>query len=113
MPANKEDDILKLYSYLKDEKKTKEIGSNILKAMIRDMIRAKLGYSGINGSGGPGIWGDVWVRYDWIDVRTPTLGVGVQHEVSKALSEIAADAKLTDEELRIAKELGVLKKEEE
>jgi hypothetical protein len=41
------------------------------------------------------------------------LGVGVQHEVSKALSEIAADAKLTDEELRIAKELGVLKKEEE
>jgi hypothetical protein len=35
--------ILKLYDYLKDGNKTKEIGSKILKAMIIDMIRSKLG----------------------------------------------------------------------
>jgi hypothetical protein len=115
MPSNKEEKILKLYNYLKDENKTKEIGSKILKSMIIDMLRAKLGY----------IDKDITVPWNrgpyWLDIGTPWKDIispwidrwsdelSFKNEVSRTLSEITAEVELTDEELRIARELGLLK----
>lgn len=123
MSSNSEEKILKLYNYLKDENKTKEIGSKILKSMIIDMIRSKLGYIDKDearnllidtnpGGGGGGVWlqvGPVWIRTippAWANGYGPN---PPPLHVQRTLSEIAAEVELTDEELRIARELGVLK----
>ena len=116
MSSNTDEKILKLYNYLKDENKTKEIGSKILKSMIMDMIQSKLGYfdkyEARNGGGG--FWlkvGPVWIRSAWENSAWAN-GYGPNPpplHLQRTLSEIAAEVELTDEELRIARELGVLK----
>jgi hypothetical protein len=117
MSSDREEKILKLYKYLKDENKTKEIGSKILKSMIIDMLRSKLGYID-KGISVPWNRGPSWldIGQPWKDVISPWLDqwsdVIFKNEVSRTLSELAGEVELTDEELRIARELGVLKKAE-
>jgi|SRR5690349_4665141 hypothetical protein len=117
MPAERENMIIKLYEYLKDENKTKEVGSKILKSMIIDLLRSKLGYmeQGITSweRRGPG-WIDI--GHPWGDVISPWKDVwekvlSSNSEVNKTLSDLAVEVQLTDEELLIAKELGVLEKD--
>jgi hypothetical protein len=116
MSSNKEEKILKLYNYSKDENKTKEIGSKILKSMIIDAIRSKLGYID-KGITLPWNRDPFWIDIGqpWKDVISPWIDrwsdvLFFKNEVSRTLSEITAEVELTDEELRIARELGVLKK---
>lgn len=111
MSSDREKKILKLYAYLKDENKTKEIGSKILKAMITDILRSHSGHTIERRR--PPIWGRVWVDETWLDIGATSLTDGAQNELSKTLAEISGETELTEEELRIAKELGILKNNED
>jgi hypothetical protein len=155
MSFQSSDKTLKLYNYLKDMNKTNEVGNKILKSMVIDMLRNKLGYidqeyytrsvptrteyvgqpateevvetvieRGVPSwqriqwskliiewgrAGPPPGGGGGWVRLGDPWVRSAPLMPGLGPEVRKALEELAGEAQLTEDELKIARELGILK----
>jgi hypothetical protein len=112
-------EVTKLYSILSDDNKQKQIGRDIIKALVTDILQSKLA----SPSGTASLTNEqrdlpnemrssVWVRMG-TPVITHRRNIKVEEqrrrgELSKTLGKLFGEATLSDEEIRIAKELGIL-----
>jgi hypothetical protein len=112
-------EVTKLYSILSDDNKQKQIGRDIIKALVTDILQSKLA----SPSGTSSLTNEqrdlpnemrssVWVRMG-TPVITHRRNTKVEEErrrgeLSKTLGKLVGEATLSDEEIRIAKELGIL-----
>jgi hypothetical protein len=124
------DDVTRLYGLLKDADRSKAIGDSIIKALITDLLRARLGFSGA--AAGAGVGGGVDVRAGhWERVSSwdrsihwervviqsgppvdpgdpsPTRSMESVPEVTKAVERILAAVRLSDDERRIIRDLDI------
>jgi hypothetical protein len=77
-------DVAKLYDLLRDAQKQQQIGHQVLKAVIIDVLRSKAGGTEL-----------VWILRHW----------GPQSCVVAVLQELVDDVSLTEDERRILEEL--------
>jgi hypothetical protein len=127
-------DIIKLYSMLSKSDKQKQVGNNVIKCLIKNILSSKLGAKPSKSKDGKLYYnytkeGSVWLRWGplWLkripiipkrQTRKVTRPTRLRHTGSAgrevrqpgridATNDII-ESKLTKEEKRIAKELGIL-----
>jgi hypothetical protein len=106
-------DVTKLYEMLKSAEQQREVGNRVLKALIIDILRSKLGYISritVPWHRGPSwldAWADSWYRTwtdSWSDTISPALAAH-GGRLEKVLQQLVGDVTLSDEERRILEEL--------
>lgn len=111
-------EVVKLYSMLSDSDKQKQIGHDIVKALVSDILQAKL----FSPSAAHlteeqrDLPNDIRSSSVWVRVGTPVIthrrNTQVEErrdgELSKTLAKLVGHVTLSDEEIKIAKELGIL-----
>jgi hypothetical protein len=106
-------DIVKLYGLLADSEKQKKIGSRIIKSILINILRSKLGLPQHEGRNETLYEtqpeGAIWLRIgppSWLR-RTPGIAARTaeEHEVPESVDV----SKLSEEEKKIARELGIIK----
>jgi hypothetical protein len=127
-------DIIKLYSILSKPDKQKQVGNNVIKCLIKNILSSKLGAKPTKSKGGKLYYnhtkeGSVWLKWGplWLKRipiipkrqtqkvtratrlrRTGSAGKDVRQPGRIDANEDIIKSKLTKEEKRIAKELGIL-----
>jgi|SRR6516225_1409569 hypothetical protein len=105
-------DIRRLHALLSDADRIKAIGENIIKALIADVLRSKLGFDSPDGRY-PLPWLDHWedVAPPWQDLWSDTIWnrtiARVPPAIAKLFQEILTDVSLSEDELRIVRELNL------
>jgi hypothetical protein len=110
MPGSSRDDVdvTKLYEMLKSPEQQREVGNRVLKGLIIDILRSKLGYMPritVPWHRGPSwfdAWADSWYR-TWTDSWSDTIALGSR--VDTILQQLVGDVTLSDDERRILEEL--------
>jgi hypothetical protein len=86
-----------------DDSGTKALGEAIIKALITDVLRARLGYSDSRRIVAGTEWRQSWDRtYHWDRVVVTALT-----EVSRVIQGLVADVSLSDDELEVVKQLDI------
>ena len=111
MPGSNRDDVdvTKLYEMLKNPEQQREVGNRVLKGLIIDILRSKLGYQpriSLPWHRGPSwfdAWADSWYR-TWSDMWHDTI---VPHTggFDAIIQQLVGDVTLSDDERRILEEL--------
>jgi hypothetical protein len=110
MPGSSRDDVdvTKLYEMLKSPEQQREVGNRVLKALIIDILRSKLGYMPritVPWNRGPSwfdAWADSWYR-TWTDSWSDTIAHAGRFDT--ILQQLVGDVTLSDDERRILEEL--------
>jgi len=117
MPDRRQDDVdvTKLYEMLKSAEQQREVGNRVIKALIIDILRSKLGNTSsiapspsiINlpwhrGPSWLDAWADSWYR-TWTDSWSDSILARGRFE--NVLQQLVGDVTLSDEERRILEEL--------
>ena len=112
MPGSSRDDVdvTKLYEMLKSPEQQQDVGNRVLKALIIDILRSKLGYMPRMITvpwhrGGPSwfdSWADSWYR-TWTDTWSDTIALGGRFDT--ILQQLVGEVTLSDDERRILEEL--------
>jgi hypothetical protein len=110
MPGSSRDDVdvMKLYEMLKSPEQQREVGNRVLKGLIIDILRSKLGYMPritVPWHRGPSwfdAWADSWYR-TWTDSWSDTILQGGRFDT--ILQQLVGDVTLSDDERRILEEL--------
>ena len=110
MPGSSRDDVdvTKLYEMLKSPEQQREVGNRVLKGLIIDILRSKLGFMPritVPWHRGPSwfdAWADSWYR-TWTDSWSDTIALG--GKVDTILQQLVGDVTLSDDERRILEEL--------
>ena len=110
MPGSSRDDVdvTKLYEMLKSPEQQREVGNRVLKGLIIDILRSKLGYMPritVPWHRGPSwfdAWADSWYR-TWTDSWSDTIAHGGRFDT--ILQQLVGEVTLSDDERRILEEL--------
>ena len=102
-------DVTKLYEMLKSSEQQRDVGNRVLKALIIDILRSKLGYTSriinLPWHRGPSwfdSWADSWYR-TWNDIWHDT--IVARGSVDTILQQLVGDVALSEDERRILEEL--------
>jgi hypothetical protein len=104
-------DATRLYALLKQRDQPKSVGDRILKALITDVMRARLGFSPYAFRAADATWerntswqrNGTWERGTEWSRSTSILG----REVTNTIQALMAEATLSEEELAVVRELDV------
>jgi len=100
-------DVTRMYEVLRDPARSQELGESIVRALITDVLRSKLGFE--TGTTQP--WNRGWERSTgWSDSwgrSSPAAQAQMSLEVSKVLQGFLAQVALSEEELSIVEALDI------
>lgn len=116
MPGSSRDDVdvTKLYEMLKSPEQQQDVGNRVLKALIIDILRSKLGYMphiSVWHRGGPNwfdSWADSWYRTwtdTWSDATWDNSVAVLGGRLDTILQQLVGEVTLSDDERRILEEL--------
>jgi hypothetical protein len=101
-------DVTKLYNMMKNAQYSQKIGSELIKAIITDNLRAKLGFPEYGeGTINSGTWAKSWGRTpNW--TREWHRSTDLTPQVRQVIQTLIAKVSLSNEELRVVDELDIL-----